>query len=89
MAGDAAQVFWQDFNADTMQAMETEARVKYLLGFGYQPEVARVLSVAYDHLANKQNPPMRIRSITKDFDNQQGLSLEMEMVDFAVAGGRT
>jgi hypothetical protein len=87
MAGDAAQVFWQDFNADTMQAMETEARVKYLLGYGYQPEVARVLAVAYDHLANRQNPPMRIRSITKDFDNSQGLSLEIELVDFAVAGG--
>ena len=87
MAGDAAQVFWQDFNADTMQAMETEARVKYLLGYGYQPEVARVLAVAYDHLASKQNPPMRIRSITKDFDNQQGIALEIEMVDFATVGG--
>ena len=94
MAGDAAQIFWQDFGtegraegAQTMQAMTTEKRVQYLLTYGYQPDVARVLAVAYDNFAAKQNPPLRIREITKDFDNEQGLSLEIELVDFAVKEG--
>ena len=94
MAGDAAQIFWQDFGtegteegAQTMQAMTTEKRYQHLLDYGYQPIVARTLALAYDSFANRQNPPLRIREITKSFDNEQGLDFEIELVDFAVKAG--
>ena len=84
-SGDAAEIFWQDFDFQTMPAMSTEQRVQYLKGRGYQDEVAQTLSLAYDKLHNKLNPPMRIRELTKTFDNQGGLDFEMELVDFATA----
>ena len=83
MAGDAAEIHWQDFNSETMQAMSVEQRIRYLQEFGYQADVAQTLALAYDKLANKMNPPMRIHELTKDFDNEGGLSLEIELMDFA------
>jgi hypothetical protein len=87
MSGDAVEVHWQDFNEQTMPTMDMEQRADYLTGRGFQPEVAQTLARAYDKLANKLNPPLRLREITKDYDNESGLSIEMELVDFAVVGG--
>ena len=84
MAGDAAEIHWQDFNSETMQAMSMEQRMQYLQGLGYQDVVAQTLALAYDKLRDKQNPPMRIHELTKDFDNEGGLSIEMELLDFSV-----
>ena len=83
MAGDAAEIHWQDFNSETHPAMNPEERVQFLREHGYQDDVAQTLALAYDRLRDKANPPMRIREITKDFDTEGGLSIEMELVDFA------
>jgi hypothetical protein len=87
MSGDAAEVHWQDFNSETMQSMTVEQRVQYLKERDYADEVAQTLALAYDKLRDKLSPPLRIREITKDFDNERELSIEMELVDFAVTGG--
>ena len=84
MSGDAAEIYWQDFNSETMQAMTMEQRVQYLKERDFEDEVAQTLALAYSMLRDKLNPPLRIRELTKDFDNEQGLSIEMELVDFAV-----
>ena len=88
MPGDAAEIHWQDFNHETMRAMSPEQRLLFLKAKGYQDIVAQTLSIAYDKLRDKQNPPLRIREITKvwNVESEGGLSLEMELVDFAVTG---
>ena len=84
MAGDAAEIHWQDFNAESMQASSMEQRAQYLKDRGYQDDVAQTLAMAYDKLAGKMNPPLRVHELTKDFDNEGGLSIEMELLDFSV-----
>lgn len=81
-AGDAAMIHWQDFNSETFYQKSVEERIEVLKARGYQQDVAYVIAESFEKLANRKERPMRIREATYSFDNDGGLSIEMEMVDF-------
>lgn len=88
-AGDAVEIWWQDFNAETMenQACSREQKVEYLVGRGFAPDVAEALALQYSRMFGKQNRPLRLRSASYEWDVSTGVDIEMELVDFVVVDG--
>jgi hypothetical protein len=87
-AGDAVNIVWQDFNEEvlTNEGLTLDERVKHLTDRGYQQSVARAIASGYQRLIGKQRP-LRLREYTYDYDCSDGLSIEMELVDFVMVDG--
>lgn len=83
MAGDALQVHWMDFNKEMLgnKDVPLSARVNHLVSRGFQTAVAQVVAQGYDRIAAKERP-LRFREGTIEFSVEDGIKIEMELVDF-------
>lgn len=79
--GDPVDIDWRDFNRDTLGALSPERRFQELVDLGYQEGVAKLLADSFDLLVTTQRP-MRISSVSFDWDVDDGLSLGVEAVDY-------
>lgn len=87
-AGDAVQIHWQDFNQEMLgnPKVPMDARVQHLVSRGFQPAVAQVVAAGYDKIIAKQRP-LRFREGTIEFSTDDGIKIEMELVDFVQVDG--
>jgi len=87
-AGDAVTVEFDDFNREVLANpnIPRQAKVEHLVARGYGEAIAQTLAEHYDRLQFLARP-LRIREVTYEWDVDQGLSIEMELVDFVVVDG--
>jgi hypothetical protein len=87
-AGDAVMVHWQDFNEEilTNESLTPDERADYLIARGFQPPVAQAIASGYQRLIGKQRP-LRLNEWTYDYSWNQGIEIEMELVDFVMVEG--
>lgn len=88
-AGDAVQIEWADYNRALLQNPEvpTETKVDHLMRRGYNRQVAALLATKHTQLEGLRRP-LRVREASYDWDTDNGLSIELELVDFIVVEGR-
>lgn len=85
-AGSAVAIEFDDFNATFLGgSAPTDAKVGHLLARGYNPTVAQTVVRYYERLLMFRRP-LRVREVSYTFGSGdgEGISLEMELVDFVV-----
>lgn len=87
-SGDAVAIEFDDFNAELIRNPEvtTGAKVAHLVGRGYGEAVATVIARTY-RLLEFVDRPLRVREVSYDWTEEDGLSIEIECQDFIVVGG--
>jgi len=87
-AGSAVMLAFSDYNRELLSNPEVPvgSKVAHLLSRGYNERVASVFAQRFAVLEGLRRP-LRVREITYDYDAEDGLSLEMELVDFIVVNG--
>ncbi len=87
-AGDAFIIEWSDFNREMLSNPDVpEARkASYLVNLGYNTEIANAIARHYATLEGLDRP-LRFREGTISYDAEQGVEIEMELLDFIVIDG--
>lgn len=87
-AGDAFLIDWDDFNRELLSNPDVpQARkASYLVNRGYNEEIANAIAKHYATLEGLDRP-LRFREGTITFDVEQGVEIEMELLDFIVIDG--
>lgn len=85
-AGDAVSVKFDPFNAETLQSMTVPERVRHLTDRGYGFAISQVIADSFQKL-EMLSRPLRVREVTYEFSQDNGISIEMELQDFIVIGG--
>lgn len=87
-AGDAFLIDWDEFNAELLAdpSITEGAKAQYLINRGFNSEVATVVAKYYSILEGLDRP-LRFREGTITFDNEQGVDIEAELLDFIVIDG--
>lgn len=68
------------------QRLGLAERVHYLESRGYAPAIARLVAEKYQQI-DFLSRPLRVREVTYDFSEDEGISIEAELVDFIVIDG--
>ena len=87
-SGDAVEVEWLDFNRELIASPDVpeSSKFQHLVSRGFNETVARAIASQYTKLLGIKRP-MRVREVTYEFDVEDGLSIEMELIDFVVVDG--
>jgi hypothetical protein len=87
-AGDAFLIDWDEFNAELLAdpSVTEGAKAQYLINRGFNSEVAGTIARHYSILEGLERP-LRFREGTISFDNDQGVEIEAELLDFIVVDG--
>jgi hypothetical protein len=87
-AGDAFLIDWDDFNRQLLSNPDvTEgAKAQYLVNRGYNSEIATTIARHYSILEGLDRP-LRFREGTITYDNEDGVEIEAELLDFVVVDG--
>jgi hypothetical protein len=88
-AGDAFMIEWDEFNRALLAdpTVTQGEKAAYLIGRGYNSEVAFTVAQYYQQL-DISDRPVRFKEGTITFDNDQGIEIEMELQDFIVIDGQ-
>ena len=88
-AGDALFIEWDEFNRELLKnpALSDQEKVNYLVGRGFNIEVASTIAQHYEVLEGLDRP-LRFKEGSITFDNEQGIEIEMELQDFIVIDGK-
>lgn len=87
-AGTAVAIAFNDYNRELLAnpAIPLQAKVDHLMSRGYNETVAQVWATTFDKLEALRRP-LRTREATFEYDVDNGVSIELELVDFVVVGG--
>lgn len=89
-AGDAVAVEFLEFNLNHAMLQDgsiaEEVKVQHLVARGYNYEIAQIIAQRYQALKFLQRP-LRIREVSFEYSADDGISIEMELVDFIVVDG--
>lgn len=87
-AGDAVTIDWNEFNREMIAdpAVPEAAKVEHLVSRGFNREVAAEVARRYVLLEGLKRP-LRVREVSYEFDQGQGISIEMQLIDFIVIDG--
>lgn len=87
-AGDAFNIEWDEFNRELMASDKvTEGeKIAHLIGRGFNSEVATTIAEHYSILEGLVRP-LRFKEGSIAFDVDDGISIEMELMDFIVIDG--
>lgn len=85
-AGDAFIVDIEEFNEESLATLSEEERYAYLVRRGFNEAVARAISRG-QAILSVLSRPLRVREATIEYAADQGVSIEMELVDFVVVDG--
>lgn len=87
-SGDAVAIEWDEFNREFLADPRVPhgAKVEHLVGRGYNQAVAHTIATHYGKL-DALRRPLRVREATLDYDADDGVSIEAEMVDFVLVDG--
>ena len=87
-AGDAFLIDWDEFNAELLAdpSVTEGAKAQYLINKGYNSEVAATIARHYSILEGLDRP-LRFREGSITYDNESGVEIEAELLDFIVVDG--
>jgi len=87
-AGSAVTINFDDYNRELLADpnVPITSKVDHLLARGYNETVAQEFAQRFAKLEALRRP-LRVREVTFDFDVDEGISIEMELVDFVVVDG--
>jgi hypothetical protein len=81
-AGDPLMVTFDPFNTDELNALGTTAsRTQYLIGRGFQPQVAATFANNLAALVSFRKP-LRVRETSYDWSVDDGIEVEVELQEF-------
>lgn len=85
-AGDAVSIVWDAFDAKIMTSdkLGTDQKIAALLAQGYKIDVARLVAEQYDKL-DYFNRNFYVRNVRYDWSSDQGVTVEVEAVNFVNA----
>jgi hypothetical protein len=88
-SGDAVEIEFRDFNSETLSNPDVSEgeKIAHLEARGFGSAIAQIIAEQYVKLT-EQKRPMRAREITYEYDTESGISIEAELVDFAVVDGQ-
>lgn len=81
-AGDAIGVHFDPFNQENMRALDVGQRIAFLESLGYQSSVAAFISTNFEQL-DQWRQPYYARKIEYTWSSKDGISIELEAVNFA------
>lgn len=81
-AGDAIGVEFDPFNLEHLRSLQIGERVEFIVGMGYTPSIARFVANNVDRITQFKQP-YYTHKVTYTFDEQNGLDIEVEAVNFA------
>ena len=83
--GDAVEVEWGDFNRELLSNPDVteDAKYQHLIARDFGSDVARAIAQNYTRLL-AQKRPMRVREVTYEYSVENGIRIEMELVDYVV-----
>jgi len=84
--GDALSIKFDPFNREILQGLPDGEKVKYLTDRGYGFAIAQVISESYTKL-EMLTRPLRVREVTYEFSQEEGVTIELELQEFIVVGG--
>jgi hypothetical protein len=87
-AGDAVTIEWDEFNREVMAdpRISEDEKVARLVSKGFNRAIAVQVARAYERLEALKRP-LRVREVTYDFDTDDGVAIEMLLIDFVVVDG--
>lgn len=87
-SGDAVQVTFDDYNRETLASEQLSDAEKFqiLVDRGFSADAASVIVSHYTQL-QAYDRPLFLREVSFNYDNESGLSIEMELADFIVFDG--
>lgn len=87
-AGSAVSIAFDDYNRETLANPDVPfaSKVEHLLERGYNRVVAEKVAACFEQLEGLRRP-MRVREATYDFSVDDGVSIELELVDFVLVDG--
>jgi len=87
-AGDAVTIDWDDFNRELMSnpQITDEEKVSHLMARGFNRTAAQLVAEHYAKLAGLDRP-LRVREVTYEYSADDGIGIEIELLDFIVIDG--
>lgn len=87
-AGDAFWIEWDEFNRELLAdpKLSEDAKARHLVARGFNATVANEIARRYSLLEGLDRP-LRFKEGTINYDNESGVSIEMELQDFMVIDG--
>lgn len=87
-SGSAVSVGFEDYNRELISNpnVPEASKMQHLLARGYSRVVAEQLARRYVQLQGLRRP-LRVREVTYDYSVDDGISVEMELVDFVLVDG--
>jgi hypothetical protein len=79
--GDAIRVDFDPFLGDQMRALDFAGRVRFLEALGYAPRLCAFVATNIDRIQQFRQP-YYVRKVDFDFDQKDGLKVEVEAVNF-------
>lgn len=91
VSGDAVTIEWDEFNRELLAdpRVPDAAKVQHLVDRGYGRAVAEEIARSYVKLESLGvDRPVRVREATIEYDTDEGISIEAELVDFILVDGQ-
>lgn len=87
-AGDAVTVGFAEFNFELLSddRVPEETKFNHLVARGFGQAVAQVIARSYTNLKFLERP-LRVREASIDYTNDDGITIEAELIDFIVIDG--
>jgi hypothetical protein len=85
-AGDAFVVDIEEFNGESLAKLSESERYAYLVRRGFNEAIARAIARG-QAILSVLSRPLRVREATIEYSADQGVSIEMELVDFVIVDG--
>lgn len=87
-AGDAIEIRFDPFHRELLKKKEIgqAEKIQYLVDRGYGQSIAETIAEHFQKLAAIERP-LRVREVSYDFSTTDGISIEIEAVDFIVMEG--
>lgn len=81
-AGDAIGVEFDPFNLEHLRSLQVGERVEFITGMGYQAAIAQFIAANVERITQFKQP-YYTHKVTYTFDEESGLEIEVEGVNFA------
>lgn len=75
--GKPIAIGFDPFNKEDLRVLSQDERFARLVGMGYEREIAQLVASEFDKIRQFETP-CRTREITFEYDNDQGISVEIE-----------
>ncbi len=81
-AGDAIGIEFDPFNLEHLRSLQVGERTEFILGMGYPPRIAQFVAANVERITQFKQP-YYCHKVTYTFDEESGLDIEVEGVNFA------